>query len=409
MFASDTLKLLESKFPALPKMLLAPSLRHDFDDLVAMILNAGTIAIVDDNDTATVMGDAIARALKSRYKIIRIACGKAPHADAETVKHIRSKSKYANLLIAVGAGTISDLCKYASHLDAKPYIIFPTAASMNGYLSANASITTDGYKNTHAAPLPKAIFCDLSVIAAAPVRLHKSGLGDSLARPTAQTDWLLSHLLLNTPYDETPVTFTQALEPTVFANARGLALSDPSSVKNLIEILLLSGLGMTHAGGSYPASQSEHMLAHTFEMLKTYTPATLHGEQIGVTALTAAARQEQLIARPPSPPTLSFPEETLLPLFGRTTTSTAQQTFRIKQEKIEAAGLTEASLKFRWPDIAHRLSAITFSAKHITEILTQAQAPATIEALGWQSSDYKTATQTARYLRDRFTCLDLNP
>ena len=39
------------------------------------------------------------------------------------------------------------------------------------------------------------------------------------------------------------------------------------SIELLMQTLLLSGLGMTIAGGSYPASQGEHMIAHTYEML----------------------------------------------------------------------------------------------------------------------------------------------
>ncbi|MEO0973902.1 MAG: YdeI/OmpD-associated family protein, partial [Pseudomonadota bacterium] len=35
-------------------------------------------------------------------------------------------------------------------------------------------------------------------------RLIRAGVGDSICRPTAQTDWLLSHLVLGTPYIEEP-------------------------------------------------------------------------------------------------------------------------------------------------------------------------------------------------------------
>ena len=42
----------------------------------------------------------------------------------------------------------------------------------------------------------------------------------------------------------------------------GIAKGDISAVELLMQVLLLSGLGMTIAGGSYPASQAEHMIAH---------------------------------------------------------------------------------------------------------------------------------------------------
>ena len=101
-------------------------------------------------------------------------------------------------LIAVGSGTINDLCKYAAHLDRKPYAVFGTAPSMNGYTSANAAITVNGLKKSLAATMPAGVFLDLAVLAAAPPRMIRSGLGDSLCRPTAQADWLLSHRLTAT-------------------------------------------------------------------------------------------------------------------------------------------------------------------------------------------------------------------
>lgn len=407
MFLPDTQSLLESRLPGLPKMLLAASLRHDYDELVAMLVEPCTIAVVDDNDTSSALGDHLSRALKSRYRVLRIGCGKAPHADAETVKRLRRESKSAQWLIAVGSGTISDLCKYASHLDGKPYMVFPTAASMNGYASANASITVDGFKTTFPAHLPKAIFCDLSVITSAPSRLSKSGLGDSLARSTAQADWLLSHLLLNTTYDETPFALTAPLESALLESARGIALSDPISLQLLMQTLILSGLGMTIAGGSYPASQSEHLIAHSFEMLNSHAPATLHGEQIGVTAITAATRQEGFLTRPPALCSPAFPKNALETRLSVKALTYAEEAFAQKQQQLETSGLTDATLKARWPDIAHRLQSVMLPAATLAAVLRQAQAPFRPETLGWATADYTFAAAHARYLRDRFTCLDL--
>ena len=44
---------------------------------------------------------------------------------------------------------------------------------------------------------------------------------------------------------------------------------------------MLSGFGMTICGGSYPASQGEHLISHHIEMMPPlgWEPA-LHGEQI---------------------------------------------------------------------------------------------------------------------------------
>ena len=43
--------------------------------------------------------------------------------------------------VAVGSGTVNDLCKYVTAMDGRSYCVFATAPSMDGYTSTTASIT----------------------------------------------------------------------------------------------------------------------------------------------------------------------------------------------------------------------------------------------------------------------------
>jgi len=407
MFSKEIISLLHKSIQLMPFLTCARSLKHDIDELVMMALPSMKLAVVDDVETAQAFGEQIFKALKGRFDCVHITLGKAPSADSDTVDDIRRQTQACEALVAVGSGIVNDLCKYASFLDKKPYIIFPTAASMNGYVSANASITVDGYKKTLPAHMPKAVFCDMSVIAAAPARLNKSGLGDALARPTAQADWLLSHLWLGTPYNETPFLLLRDVEPQLFAQARGIAMGDRDSIELLMHNLLLSGFGMTIAGGSYPASQGEHMIAHAMEMLSVRhsreggNPVTLHGEEIGVTTLTMARLQEKMLSRAPALASLEFPREILIGLFGEKITAEAEKAYGVKQEKIRQAILPD------WDNIAQRITQVMLPSSRIEAILKAAEAPCTPQALGWTEIDYNTALAHARFLRDRFTFLDV--
>jgi len=48
----------------------------------------------------------------------------------------------------------------------------------------------------------------------------------------------------------------------LFANAKGLMNNDMDAIGGLARTLVLSGMGMTICGGSYPASQGEHLISH---------------------------------------------------------------------------------------------------------------------------------------------------
>src|SRR6185503_19900346 len=93
-------------------------------------------------------------------------------------------------VVAGGSGTLNDLCKMAALDRGCPQLVFATAPSMNGYTSLSASVTEAGVKRTVRATTPVGVFFDLGVMAAAPSRTIRAGLGDSVCRPTAQADWL---------------------------------------------------------------------------------------------------------------------------------------------------------------------------------------------------------------------------
>ena len=71
-------------------------------------------------------------------------------------------------------------------------------------------------------------------------------------------------------------------------------------MRALARTLVLSGLGMTICGGSYPASQGEHLISHYIDM---FAPADrgdyFHGEQVAVATLTMARIQEEVLAAGP--------------------------------------------------------------------------------------------------------------
>ena len=410
MFSKETNGLLHKSLGdqslPLPLLVSQKSLRHDVDDLVAQLFSGLSLAVVADSNTEIALGAQVFRALKSRFDTRFVFLTPSPVADMPTAEWIARETSRCDALIAVGSGTINDLCKYVAFTAGKPYVVFPTAASMNGYVSANASITVDGYKKTLPARMPQAVFCDLEVITAAPLRMSKSGLGDALARPTAQADWLMSHLVLGTAYDETPFRLLQEVEPVLFDSARGIAKRDAETIGLLMKMCLLSGLGMTLAGGSYPASQGEHMIAHAHEMLVARQPSAaeslpmLHGEEIGVTTLMMAQHQEMLLRQSPNLHPKAFPADTMNALFGDKTTKEAAEAYRVKADRIEPA------FKPDWNAVAQRLEPVMLSSKTILGILKAAEAPHLPEMLGWNDENVKAAVTYAPFLRDRFTVLD---
>jgi len=219
---------------------------------------------------------------------------KNPKPDEDSIARIITNSHDKRAIVGFGSGTINDLCKISSYRRDIPYIIFASAVSMNGYASKNAYIITSGRKNSVLAHLPTAIYLDLDLLINSPKRMIKAGIGDSICISTCKFDWLLSNLLLDSYYNEEAFDLISDLYQKL------LNYDDKINDKNFIillaKILINSGISMTISGGSYPASQSEHLIAHYLEIkYPEIMENSLHGEQIAVTTLTIAKIQEKFL------------------------------------------------------------------------------------------------------------------
>jgi len=379
---------------------------------------------------------------------------KEPKADEKNLKKIAAAAKNCDLILALGSGTINDLCKYTSAQSQIPYAVFASAASMNGYLSKNASITISGHKKTLAATLPLAVFCDLKILKAAPLELTKAGIGDSLCFYSCWFDWYLSHKILGTKFDKKPFEMLKQKMDFFVNNFEKFSAQNEEFLKLLIEILLISGQGMTISGGSYPASQSEHLIAHTIEM-KYPELENLHGQVIAVTTLTATKLQKKVLESTESYTGssdshtnssslgASAPEDLIgfnsLPKLTRSSALRVKDDGLFKDNEVseffgkkialECAKEYEQKLLAiqqiknlngknpdgknpdcknpNWSKIKTELQKIHLDESRLKEIFSHFKIKTSAKSLGLSSQQYQECVTNAKFIRNRFTCLDL--
>lgn len=389
-------------------LVIEPSLAGSEVELVKGLGFGRSVAVLSDPNTHGVLGARIESALAGSFGVESLILP-VPQADAATVELVRSASASADALIAVGSGTINDLAKYAGALDGKPYAVFATAPSMNGFTSLTASITEHGHKKTLPAQAPVGAFFDLAVLAAAPARLIRSGLGDSICRTTAQWDWLLSHLLLGTAYRQLPFDLLGDDEPALIAHAGDLLAGDLEVVRLLVRTLVLSGFGTAIEGSSAPASQGEHLVSHFIDMLEPDgRPAVFHGEQVGVTTLSMARLQARLLA---GPPPLLAPDKVSRTEFGARYGHDLAVSFwpEFTAKRLDAVRADELNHRIAtgWSTMCERLAAIHLQPQCVEAALHAAGAPTRAEDIHLDRDFYETALLHGREIRSRYTGLDL--
>lgn len=389
-------------------LVIAPSLAGSEGDLVAALGLGRRIAVVSDETTHSVLAGRIERALEGRYSVTSIVLPAGPRPDDDTVTQIRTATAVADALIAVGSGTINDLSKYASAQDGKPYAVFATAPSMNGYTSVNAAITRHGHKLSLPAQAPLGAFFDLSILAAAPARLIRSGVGDSLCRTTAEADWLLAHLLFDKPFRELPYELLRDDEGPLFAHAADLMAGDLEVMERLVRTLVLSGFGTAIVGNSEPASQGEHLISHYIDMLADPSRELIyHGEQVGVTTISMARLQERMLDEVPVFRADTQTEDDLRARYGDELGGSCWAEFKGKYLDAAKADALNDRVGRKWNKIRDRIAAILLPSEHLAAVLKAAGAGLAPAAIDLPRSFYETALLRCREIRNRYTFLDL--
>ena len=157
------------------------------------------VLLVADDNTMAAAGKAVADALVAAGITVdtQIFPGKPRlKASVENGRTIQSALTRANAVpLAVGAGVINDLVKYAAHGAGLPYFCVATAASMDGYASAGSPLVDGGFKHTITCRPPRVMVADLDVIAAAPIAMTGWGYADLAGKLPAGADWILADAL----------------------------------------------------------------------------------------------------------------------------------------------------------------------------------------------------------------------
>jgi len=204
----------------------------------------------------------------------------ADEITAPVIKKGEKAAKGADFLIGVGGGRVIDTAKIVSFNLDLPFISVPTAASHDGIASARASVAMEsGHSSLEAQP-PVAIVADTGIIASAPHRLLAAGCADVISNYTAILDWELAHRVKGEPMSEYAITLSKMTAEILVKDAHLIRPHNEQSAWLVVKALVSSGVAMSIAGSSRPASGGEHKFSHALDRLAP--GKALHGESCGI-------------------------------------------------------------------------------------------------------------------------------
>ncbi len=388
-------------------IVIAETLEGAEADLVQGVHPGQSLCVVSDQWTRAALGERVFRALRP-LGTVREFIWERPRITPDGIEELTTGVGEAQAVIAIGSGTITDSVKYATFLSKRQYSAFATSP-MSAYTTPTASVSLGGFKKSITCHSAKGVFFDLGVVSKCPRRLIAAAFADVVCRTTSQVDWLLSHLLLGTDYKDTAYTLLAYDEEPMMANAARVVEGDFEALARLTRIAAIMGLGTSFTGTTHAGSMAEHMISHYIDMFAGQAhPGTSHGEQVGVATLTISRLQNEILGqdRPPTLRPTEIPTNELHVRFGSQTDEMIEQTRR----KAVNAAKTEAlnqRLHEEWPTISGKLRAVMLPSEKLYNAMRAAGCPLTGADLGLPSGFYREAVLYSRFIRDRYSILDV--
>ena len=330
------------------------------------------------------------------------------HADEHGVEYLtRCLPKNAEILIAIGSGTVHDLTRYCAYRMGVNFVSCPTAASVDGFCSSVAAMTWHGCKKTLTAVAPKIVIADIEVIKKAPVRLAKSGFGDMIGKYIALCDWKIGNILNGEFYCERIADMTLSATKEVLLSIDGIIDGCAKAYEKLTYGLLLSGLAMQMMGNSRPASGAEHHISHMIEMapppLNVKSDA-LHGEKVGVGTLLTLAEYKR-IAKTVSPifkDYTVFSNDTINSVFGDVM---AKEIFK-ENENNCAVKISGELLSQKWEEICMVIENLP-TQKELYDIYSRYEIKKDLCSIGVSDGLSNTLIKYSHLVRNRLTLMRL--
>lgn len=412
---------------SIDEVILAPSCLDAAGAVYRRHFGGSPACIIADETTYAVAGERVSAALsEAGLDVSRHILPAKPRLQPdriigdELVERLRAAAQEAPIAVAVGSGVVHDLTRYTAFHAGTAFMSVPTAASMDGYTSAGAPLSDKGFKITLQCAPPRVILADLDIIAAAPAEMSGWGYGDLAGKMPAGGDWLVADALGVEQVDDTAWPLVQDNLKGWLADAGGVRNGEAGAIAGLFVGLTVTGLAMELHGSSRPASGADHQIAHIWEMEKLAHRGekSSHGACVAIGCLSMLALFDWLIAQDfsdfdPAAASRAAPdweetEETIRTAFGGGEVA-ERAIAEMRGKRIGEAALADRLDRFRrsWPALQRRLSDHLMRESEMRQLLAAAGAPVTVGEIGLSAARHRATVLKARYIRKRYTALDL--
>lgn len=372
------------------------------------------IFIVCDKNTYEAAGKKIIKVLGDaeidvRYHIF----DEIMHPDEKSIGALMmAMEPEPGLLMAVGTGTLNDLCRFCATRIKIPYCVVGTAPSMDGFASNVIPVTKDGMKITYLGITPEFILGDLSVLAKSPMKLMAAGFGDIIGKVPARLDWMFGHIAFGEDMCKEIEDLMNAAVAKCLEHAPDIVHRSDDAIKGVMDALILSGIAMQMQGNSRPASGAEHHISHFLEMRDGDfdREGAYHGAKVGMATFIIMRLYEKFFEAGPPPQGVVMEKMEIKAKVKKAYGDVADAVildkgfwFYDKDEWHDA----KAKIIEHWDVFKANVEGFAPLRKDAMKITSECKGPVKPQDLGYTRDDIYDAIMYARMIRKRPTILEI--
>lgn len=257
---------------------IGPNIIYETGDICRGLRLDNRILVVTGNSTYKIAAEkAISSLNDADYDVDVII---VEDSTMDTVKEVEERITDNTVVLGAGGGRVIDVAKLASYNRDIHFISLPTTASHDGIVSPLASIKNSKTSISMTTNAPIAVIGDSQIIANSPHELLAAGCADLISNFTAIKDWQLAHRLKNDSYSDSAASLSIMSAKMITNNVDNIKPNLEESTRLVVKTLFSSGIAISIAGSSRPASGSEHKFSHALDII--LDRPVLHGHQCGV-------------------------------------------------------------------------------------------------------------------------------
>ncbi len=206
-------------------------------------------------------------------------------ASLESVEHV----------VGIGGGVVMDTAKFLAWRTGTQLVLAPSIISVDASVTNTIAIRRNGTVEYDGFIVAGPIIADLELMATAPPRLNRAGVGDLLSIQTGRFDWALGAQAGKIDFDVEVDEAAAAVLERLYAQADPVAAVTFGALEHIMRAYVEVNALLLTVGHSGPEEGSEHYFGYAAE---AHTGRSfVHGELVGLGTVLMSGLQDNEQAR----------------------------------------------------------------------------------------------------------------